>query len=231
MAGYRFSLMTRSLTTIHLTHLLGIDPQQPEGGVRQGQEFLATVIPTGEWRDGIWHCFSIGLCSVQCCLTYWCMPIALGQVMTRLDLNWVASPRPADTSNTMSAFAFMVILVIVYAVGDMILALAAGPIDVQALETGEEPSPTTAALQSVRQMWEFVFGVFVLVVVCRTRQYVRGRYSIPPTCGDDTTEDCCCACCCGPCTVCQMARHTADYRQYHKGACCTPTGLVSPQVV
>ena len=74
-------------------------------------------------------------------------------------------------------------------------------------------------------------GLFVLIVVFRTRMYVRNRYGIPEeTCNG--CEDCCCAFWCTTCTVCQMLRHTADYNTYPAG-CCTEDGLTAgaPEVV
>jgi Cys-rich protein (TIGR01571 family) len=92
----------------------------PDGGVKAGQEFAAQVIddgfhhkrrstdndnmdsstiknnphniPVGHWRDGLFDCFTLGLCHVQCCLTWCCSWCALGQVLTRLNLSWTAAP-------------------------------------------------------------------------------------------------------------------------------------------
>jgi Cys-rich protein (TIGR01571 family) len=65
--------------------------------------------------------------------------------------------------------------------------------------------------------------IFMLVVHTKTRNRIRRAYSI----GNNTfwLGDCCCAFWCGTCSICQMARHTANYHNTHRARCCTPTGL------
>lgn len=76
-----------------------------------------------------------------------------------------------------------------------------------------------------------VIPILFCIVTCRTRAQLRQRYGIPTqACGE--CEDCCCAYWCLTCTLCQMARHTADYDKY-AADCCTATGLKpdAPEVV
>eukprot|EP00977_Amphora_coffeiformis_P016276 scaffold4976_cov161-Amphora_coffeaeformis.AAC.22 len=230
----------------YLVHAVGhrMVATVPKGGVRKGQEFQATVIPVGGWRDGLFDCFSFGLCHPQCCLTFWCTPLALGQLMTRMNLNFIGSPHSTTNGNsttpsTISPFTLMLILVIVYVVVDCIVALMIEPY-LNAEEEDEETGqiytadelympPWVLRLRAFGQAWEFFYGFFVFVVLFRVRNHVRKRYSIPSStygCGDGL-EDCCCAMLCGPCSVCQMMRHTSDYR-HDEAACCTPTGLRMP---
>ena len=158
--------------------------------------------------------------------------------MTRMNLNFVGSPRSTNgTTTTVSPFVIMLILVIVYMVVDWILALLIEPYltaEEEDDETGQIYTadelyipPWVLKLHTLRQVWESLYGLFILVVLFRVRNHVRKRYSIPSGCGEDL-EDCCCAMWCGPCSVCQMMRHTSDYR-HDQAACCTPTGLVAPQ--
>jgi Cys-rich protein (TIGR01571 family) len=65
--------------------------------------------------------------------------------------------------------------------------------------------------------------IFIMVVHTKTRNRIRRAYSI----GNDMSclGDCCCAFWCGICSICQMARHTANYHNTHRARCCTPTGL------
>jgi hypothetical protein len=53
-------------------------------------------------------------------------------------------------------------------------------------------------------------------------------HSIPGGCCDD----CCCSLFCMQCSICQLSRHTADYKTYPAG-CCTDNGLSpsAPDVV
>lgn len=162
-----------------------------------------------------------------------------------MDLNVVGSPNSSPSSSCISssgrtqvnAFAFMLTLVMIYVVVDWILALVTVPYleaTEEDAETGEVyPAkvlyipPWVLRLRTVRLLWEMVYSIFILVVLYRTRQYVRQRYSIPSTvCGNnDCLEDCCCSLYCGPCSVCQMARHTSDYRR-ETATCCTSTGVL-----
>jgi Cys-rich protein (TIGR01571 family) len=75
-----------------------------------------------------------------------------------------------------------------------------------------------------------LFWLFLLIIscleciaTCKARESLRNKYHIEGGC----CEDCCCTICCPLCTLCQMARHTADYH-VHQAYCCTATGL-SPQ--
>jgi Cys-rich protein (TIGR01571 family) len=69
----------------------------------------------------------------------------------------------------------------------------------------------------------FTLMIFILVVHTQTRNRIRRAYSI----GNNMSclGDCCCAFWCGMCSICQMARHTANYHNTHRARCCTPTGL------
>ena len=87
------------------------------------------------------------------------------------------------------------------------------------------------AVLGVRRGVQLVFGIYMLVLLIRTRAHVRHRYNIPEThCRG--CEDCCCAVFAPCCTTLQLARHTADYDTYH-AACCSETGLPpnAPEVV
>mmetsp|Transcript_13155 Transcript_13155/g.23847 ORF Transcript_13155/g.23847 Transcript_13155/m.23847 type:complete len:126 (+) Transcript_13155:102-479(+) len=74
-----------------------------------------------------------------------------------------------------------------------------------------------------RDVLSIFIGVFVIVLVTKTRKQIRSRYGIPEQqCVG--CEDCCCSFWCNCCAVAQMARHTADYDTY-AGLCCSETGL------
>lgn len=63
--------------------------RQPSGGVKEGQQFTATVVsgtvadphnvPHGSWRDGLCNCFAQGPCHPSLCLTCWCAPCTFAQ--------------------------------------------------------------------------------------------------------------------------------------------------------
>jgi Cys-rich protein (TIGR01571 family) len=65
--------------------------------------------------------------------------------------------------------------------------------------------------------------VFGMYATASTRASLREKFMIREhRCYD--LEDCCCGTFCMPCTICQMSRHTVDFKLY-EAACCTETGL------
>ena len=213
-AGYEFYV--DDATTPHVSLLV----QVPAGGVRATQRFAAIVIrelnrgshniPHGKWRDGIWDCWSLGCCHPQWCLTFWCTPCALGQVLTRLKLNACASPKQAvDTGFT--AFQILFALQVVSIVVNFLFSVVGYPF--------------------LKYVFIIMMFIFILIVTLLLRRYVRNKYQIPEKtccCKEDGCcsgyEDFCCAFWCAPCTICQLARHTADYHR-HQAGCCTEDGL------
>lgn len=84
--------------------------------------------------------------------------------------------------------------------------------------------PTGAiVMQFIRETLRFLFGLYLLIITCRTRQVLRADYQIPEK-NCRGCEDCCCSFCCQTCVTMQMMRHTADYDNT-TSTCCTETGL------
>jgi Cys-rich protein (TIGR01571 family) len=199
----------------------------------------------GRWRDGICDCFTLGWCHAHCCLAFCCKLCALGQVMTRMKLNPYASPM--QNSSGMSAFKFLFVVVVAYCVLIQVgisgtlqvlgIWVTAGTYTTTDPYTGEETDDaTTESLAGggvgvVRRVVGLAYAVFFLFVATLTRAYIRRKYRIPEGCCGPC-DDFCCSFWCGACSVCQMARHTADYATY-PAACCTETGLLdgAPEVV
>lgn len=181
----------------------------------------------GRWRDGLFDCFDVGFCHAQFWLAIFCRPVALGQILTRMKLDWSGTPIH-DKKIFLSAFKVMLIAFIIYSVMDTALDMLLYP-----YLTGEyEDVPSWAMpLDAAHQILKMSYGVFVLVITVRARHYIRKKYQIPEE-SCQGCEDCCCAFFCSVCTVCQMARHTADYQEY-KASCCSETGLgpLAPEVV
>ena len=195
--------------------------QVPAGGVLATQRFAAIVvrevnrgshnIPHGKWRDGLCDCWNLGCCHPQWCLTFWCSPCALGQVLTRLKLNLCSSPKQA-VGVGWTAFKILFAIQVVYLV---VIPLVNALIGYSIVNEVVVPA----------------MFIFMIIVTFYLRRYVRNKYQIPEkTCRG--CEDFCCALWCQSCTICQLARHTADYHNY-KAGCCTEDGLATgtPSVV
>jgi Cys-rich protein (TIGR01571 family) len=69
-------------------------------------------IPIGKWRDGVFDCCDLGCGHAHCWLSWCCFPIALGQVMTRLHLDWLGSPITHPSS--WSTFQILVVSCILW---------------------------------------------------------------------------------------------------------------------
>ncbi|KAI2494844.1 PLAC8 family [Fragilaria crotonensis] len=112
----------------------------PEGGVAMGETFAGIVlpqrdqrppegpapklktshIPSGAWRDGCCDCCTN---TPVCCMSCWCGPVVLGQVMTRLRLNWCGfgAGKPPSESRTCIIvtaifLAYMVVFAVIYSI-------------------------------------------------------------------------------------------------------------------
>lgn len=78
-----------------------------------------------------------------------------------------------------------------------------------------------SVILGICQMIQLILGLIGLIATMRLRRNIRKTYNIPAS---NDLEDCCCACCCQSCTICQLARHTADYTTVD-AELCTETGL------
>jgi Cys-rich protein (TIGR01571 family) len=167
-------------------------------------------------------------------LTYFCLPIALGQVLTRLNLDWFANPIQRQT--TCSAFKILAISCLVWFAIDNAIYLLLYPYTStvttdQYIDDMQAPVSTTDAplwinlVDAVRQGVGAAYGIFVLILTIRARHHIRSKYTIPEQ-QCTGCEDCCCSFWCHCCTVAQMARHINDYEHY-QASCCSETGLDS----
>jgi len=193
----------------------------PEGGVEEGKTFLTPLpdtgdanrikAPTGKWKDGLFNCFSLGVCHPSLCCAFFCTRIAMAQIMTRMSLTWLGEPgQKVATQNT---FKVVVLLVVAY----MIYSTS---LEVASMDYG--PGNTPIFILVLKSVGSFLFTVWSLYSLCRTRQSVRRQYSIPEE-HCHGCEDLCCSFFCTCCTVAQMARHTGEYETY-PGVCCSTTG-------
>ena len=178
-------------------------------------------IPTGRWRDGIFDCCIIPLHSLVF-LTY-CWPfITLGQVVTRMKVHVCCGND--DRSKIPPRAIFIMLTIVPYYLGGLSNKLFTIGVEVFYAD-GDVVSilGDTLGMSVLRIILIFGFSVFIWVIHTKTRNQMRRAYSI----GNDMSclGDCCCAFWCGTCSICQMARHTANYHNTHRARCCTPNGL------
>ena len=237
--GYQFSVDVRGRHMIVAV---------PEGGVKENDMFKAAVlgsddcgdilsqghnIPVGEWRDDVCDCCTHGCCHPQMCLTIWMTPLALGQILTRLKLDWLASPLPKSTDNKQVIWTAFRVLLLVF-VGYQFLDTFFYYLTFDSIQGKYDPEqdqvvypdvvPAWAnAIDAFREALTTAYMLFMLFITIRTRSAIRSKYVIPQKKCVGCEDFCCSLFCCG-CTICQMARHTADYNKY-SSSCCTETGL------
>lgn len=194
----------------------------PPGGVTEGQTFLAALpenytgerlnIPTGHWKDGLFDCCQYGVCSASLWCAICCPQLLMGQIMQRMMLTWLGEPGPIIS--TKNSFKVVLTIVVAYFVYSLALEFAAMPYSFETLP---------AYIPILKTVGSVLFSVWALYALCRTRENIRARYSIPEqSCYG--CEDLCCSFWCTCCTVAQVARHTGEYETY-PATCCTQTGL------
>eukprot|EP00522_Entomoneis_paludosa_P014477 CAMPEP_0172439976 /NCGR_PEP_ID=MMETSP1065-20121228/796_1 /TAXON_ID=265537 /ORGANISM="Amphiprora paludosa, Strain CCMP125" /LENGTH=319 /DNA_ID=CAMNT_0013188749 /DNA_START=7 /DNA_END=967 /DNA_ORIENTATION=- len=142
----------------------------PEGGVTEGQLFLAPLpitfdgarlrAPVGQWKDNLFSFFNDGFCHAALCCALWCTPLAMGQVITRMNLSWLGEP--GTWTQAQRAFKVICVLVGCYLVYSSALNIAS-----MAYEEDEE--------QPLWIVWgkfigTFMFTVYNIYSMCRTRE-------------------------------------------------------------
>lgn len=214
----------------------------PEGGVKEGQVFQAEpaeggghFVPTGNWRDGLCDCCKFGCCHPLLCMG-WCFePILAGQVMTRMSRSWTGGPgaRPSVSNTCGVVTGIFVVVSLAQSILQVVMDnghclgghveydFAANPPTEYIACPDGTTEPMTAqdsAMNTAIGIVAGLFGLYMLIAICRTRAAMRAKYNIAPG-GCGGCEDCCCAAFCSCCTLQQMARHTHDYAT-HEVACC-----------
>ena len=193
----------------------------PEGGVEEGQKFLAPLpssyneprlkIPTGKWKDGLCDWYKEGICHPSLCCSFWCTQIAMGQTIQRLNLTWLGEP--GSWLQARRAFSVIILLVYSYIVYSSAMSVATAPY---------EPMEAPTWIAVLRFVGNFLFCLWAIYSLCRTRETLRARYQIPEE-RCDGCEDLCCSIWCSCCVTAQMLRHTGEY-ETHPGVCCSKTG-------
>lgn len=222
--GYTFDVeVNREILTVMVPH----------GGVAKGQKFHGQTqaqiqnerknirIPVGGWKDGLFDFCRFGPMHPSVCCAVCCPLIALGQIYTRLNLNWHGQPNDGDygnNSNGPSSRAFKTMVGISVLYGFLVRFIVFF-----------NPAASKSWIHFSGLLFLFFCGIFI----GRTRTQIRNRYEIQATLievamersscrnldeslpfGCDVVEDYCVSFVCAPCAVSQMSRHTASYETY-----------------
>jgi hypothetical protein len=175
-----------------------------------------------------------GCCHPSLCMAIWCNLVLLGQVMTRMNLDWIGSPI-GNRTGTWSPFKIFVAVTAAH-----LILYFANYIVVFSYTSTTPPDWWVYSVVTLRGVFTPVAILYALVAKIRTRAYIRRKYGVRPSvcsgcgcCGGGSgCDDFCASWLCSFLTTAQMDRHTADYDKYG-GDCCSATGLpqYSPTIV
>lgn len=179
----------------------------PSGGVVKGQKIVVPFDPNStlnttvsDWKDGLFDCCAFGPIHPSFINAIFCPLILLGQVMTRLKLDFLA--RPTSSEDQLSqTFSIMVAFTVIYMLCGILF-------------------PTFS-------MVLYAYEVFIIITVMNVRKYIRVRDGIPES-HCQGCEDLCCGLWCGCCSASQMARQTTDY-DTKDARYLTNDGMLSPR--
>ena len=197
----------------------------PKGGVRKGETFscymrdlskVGSEVPVGRWRDSLTSCFVNGICHPSVLNALWCPLLALGQIMTRVGLDFMGNPVGAATKKGgVTPWGVMVLVVFFWTLMNLAVFGAFNYKWSRGMELSAADWMSLVVVNSAGIL-------FTIYAVASTRASVREKYLIRESRFLDL-EDCCCATFCMPCAICQMSRHTASYND-HDGICCNARG-------
>ena len=232
------------------TPMLPPQQQSPQHSIGQEQDQLQA--PLGTWKTHWFDCLSEGLCHPSFCNAFWVPQILMGQVLTRMKLDCCG--RRVGSSFQKSTCIWMVLTILMmyarsrlqecitttdpanYSVwwdiifdddGDespMDRVPIPHPIHGPAVHSKDDigSNCTSDDADTLRTIsWVWFWGT--VLVVARLRRAVRKHHGIS---NRFPCEDVVCAAACQCCTVSQLARQTANYKE-QRAYCCTNTGLAA----
>jgi Cys-rich protein (TIGR01571 family) len=165
----------------------------------------------GKWRRPLCECCEVCCTNCMCGYGFFCTPIMLAQIMTRLKLNVIG----VRGQESLAHHTFW------WVMGFWILFLLLFFLCI--------------SVDSVSIVVFVIFALYCTIASTNVRSAMRRRYNIPVECCgccDGVMEDYCISLWCPSCSVIQMARHTHDIDKYPYH-CCTKTGLGpdAPEIV
>jgi Cys-rich protein (TIGR01571 family) len=196
------------------------------------QQYCSTTeIPVGQWRDSIFALFHYGYCHGSVWTATCCLPIATGQVISRLHLTmWGQAGAPIRSRSII--FAYILCAVFTFVVIRIFFFLLIALVDPNVMNESMEwvePSATYYALCATDDLFGLLGAMMVVWYLSRVRSHVRARYGIP----GNSIGDLACSTFCPVLVGAQLLRHTTDYEKQPSLYCCSETGipLTAPSIV
>jgi hypothetical protein len=173
--------------TIIETALLPLNPSHNRGGGIRGED----SIPTGVWRDSLCDCCKFGPCHPSLLNAWFCRPILIAQILTRMKMTWLGQRTHFRNSNTnlndsrteidqrwRNTFRNIVFISVLFCVVVTVLVPApqldpADPDAYNALSDSEKMK------YSINSWLSALFGFYFFYLMVQLRATLRYVYSIP----------------------------------------------------
>lgn len=160
--------------------------------------------PESSWRADL--CFPL--------VAIYCLPIAIGHVMTRLGLGICGGENPNELSSAMNA---VITVLLIYMILYFTVYVIVDPVCFQGdtIKTGLCDDPADVTLVALLEFATISLWIFFFFLIVVTRSYIRKKDNIPNQyCLKECPGGCedCMMGCCWSLTVIQMHRHIDDHR-------------------
>lgn len=178
-----------------------------------------SAIP-GRWKHGLCNVCQYGMCHPSCCQACCCVPLAAGQVLTRLGVPWYNRKGPR-------LFQFLLVVCGAFWITRVFFFLLIAFLDPN-IDSTEwiEPGSAYYTVIVIDDSLALIYFAFSIYLLRYARQRVRQRHAISE--GDACPagcEDTCCSLFCSCCVASQLLRQSTDYT-VAPARCCTEHGLL-----
>ena len=182
-------------------------------------------LAVGHWRDGLLDIGTFGLHHGSAWTACCCLPIAIAQVISRLNFTMLGTPH-ALVQQRNAIFQTIALSVISFWCTRVALFLIIAILDPNKDNDDDikwtRPGRLYFFICFLDDVIAYLYFAVCIVVLRNVRVHVRRMSAIPKhsSCEDEVCSFLC------PCLVAaQLLRHTGDYQRYGSRCCCTETGL------
>jgi len=217
--GYQFEIYLNDTRYLAVTPYTVKEHEKFTSIYEEVNEQLYITIPHGKWRDGLFDCLSFGIChSLLWNSICWPM-ITMGQIMTRLGMNWVGTleKNPHKSNRTFVTLLFISLL---WTTLNILLVYY---VFIHWALVNEVPK--SVAIFTIASLANIFFLLYAIYLATIVRHYIRKKYHIHGKgIAQEDYGDFCLSVFCLSLNVAQMGRMTANYTLY-RDVCCSSTGL------
>ena len=159
----------------------------PPGGVEKGQKFMVPIAPTsatggmalgaapavqkshvpvGHWKDGLCDCFQYGICHASLCISCWCHALAAGQVISRLQLNWLGRTTDSQADKAQAFPTLFTISMVYFGLKLLFFFIILG---MMPEDPSEPPPPSVQPFAVMSDLINYAYFFFSAVVIFNVR--------------------------------------------------------------